>query len=113
MSDKIGKTTIVPDDYCPKCNKKLDAATCTDPKAFRGPSEGDISICAGCCTILRFGSDLKVREVTDDEMNALKQKHPDVYQHLERIRKITELMRLDRLFEESLCAKSQKKKPNS
>lgn len=38
---------------CPNCNKSTDAATgVTDEKAT--PSDGDLSICAYCCTGLIF-----------------------------------------------------------
>lgn len=52
---------------CPVCDKLLNGATPADGvQAF--PKPGDVSVCAGCLTALKFGTDLKLVKLSDEEL---------------------------------------------
>ena len=54
---------------CPACLKTLDGVT--DPFSGKTPQPGDISICAYCALRLVFNTDLTVRALSADEIEAL------------------------------------------
>jgi len=61
---------------CPKCHTTapIQAAIGSVGRMTTGPIEirrGDLSLCHACGTALVFGEDLKPREMTADEFNAL------------------------------------------
>lgn len=51
---------------CPVCRSRLDAATNLTGKT--APTDGDVSICFDCSSIVVFTADLKLRLPTDDEL---------------------------------------------
>jgi hypothetical protein len=55
-----------PDNFCPWCGKKLDAATGAGHDESVTP--GDISICAYCGEVMLFERDLKTRRPTELEL---------------------------------------------
>jgi hypothetical protein len=59
-------TTRHVETKCPTCSKKLDASN--GPGA---PEEGDLSVCAYCLTMLRYGPGLALRELRPEEFDAL------------------------------------------
>ena len=65
----IGSIHLVPENNCPVCGKKLSATMAIDGNSY--PSEGDITFCAICFTILQFGPGLTIRIMTDDEVSKL------------------------------------------
>jgi hypothetical protein len=56
--------------YCSSCGKKLDAASAADGSDVR-PNPGDASVCLDCGHIMAFGEDMKLRELTEDEMRGI------------------------------------------
>lgn len=65
-------TGIDPRGRCPRCRRRLDAATCATGDAR--PEAGDVSICIGCALYLIFvagGAGLTVRAATVDDVRAL------------------------------------------
>lgn len=55
---------------CPNCGNLLECASHLSDDSLK-PRPGDYSICIGCGTVLRFTSDMKVTEVTEDEFLSL------------------------------------------
>jgi hypothetical protein len=47
-------THRLPEDRCPSCDKLLDAATNVAREGL--PSDGDLSVCAGCLSVLTWKS---------------------------------------------------------
>lgn len=64
-------TTVTQDNECPGCNKTVNAATGTDGVSV--PSQGDLSICFNCGTLLVFNEDLTVRILELEELVLLDQ----------------------------------------
>lgn len=61
-------TTILPDVTCPTCKHTADAQSGVgDPNAV--PQPGDWTICARCISLARFTDDLKLRSVTQEEID--------------------------------------------
>lgn len=69
--DKPWIDTLIPEDYCPFCGHKLDAAS-TPGGAI--PNPDDISVCLSCASALRFDKSLRLRAMTQGEFADL---HPD------------------------------------
>jgi hypothetical protein len=63
-------TTVHPmgESRCPGCGKVHDATLCPDGSA---PAPGDLMICAGCGTYLKFGERLQSVALSDGEFAAL------------------------------------------
>jgi len=63
------KDTRLPPTPCPRCGKKLDAAT---SPVDATPQEGDFTICMCCQDVLRFyldaAGDLRIRKPTDADL---------------------------------------------
>lgn len=53
---------------CPDCLEKLDGAS---SRSGRDPSPGDFSCCAFCGCLLRYGADMSVRRMSEEELNEL------------------------------------------
>jgi hypothetical protein len=64
-------TTPVPEDHCPFCGHKLDAAS-TPNGAI--PNPGDVSICLSCASALVFDKNLRLQAMSQNEFADL---HPD------------------------------------
>lgn len=61
MNDRLNPQTL-----CPTCGNLLDGATCpTEEDA--SPSEGDLSICLYCGTMLEFQADLTLCKLSDEK----------------------------------------------
>lgn len=58
-----------PAQACPACGYRLDAHTARDGDA--APRPGDLSLCLRCGAVLEFGPTLRVRALTDAEVDAL------------------------------------------
>ena len=56
-------------DNCPSCGKILDAASPLEEGAK--PSPGDITLCFYCSSILVFGEDFALREMSSHEFENL------------------------------------------
>lgn len=52
---------------CPACGLKLNGAS--DPLNDNAPSPGDLTLCAGCKTMLSFGEAMDLRLATQAEIN--------------------------------------------
>jgi hypothetical protein len=59
--------TDLPKDYCLGCKCLLEVAT--DIVGDEAPESGDITICLYCGHIMAFDEQLKVRELTSQEMH--------------------------------------------
>jgi hypothetical protein len=55
--------------HCPRCRQILNGTV--DPQGRGAPRPGDLTVCAGCGTILRFGPKLALTGVTPDQVEAL------------------------------------------
>jgi hypothetical protein len=81
---------------CPTCGKWLDASegvTVTGTiqiEEEKLPKEGDVTICMGCATVLRFGKNLQVENLTGEDLNNIK-KDPHVRKLIETTRLAVEL----------------------
>lgn len=53
-------------DHCLNCKKELDAATGVNNKSK--PKKGDITICIACGHVMCFSLDLKLAELSDEEI---------------------------------------------
>lgn len=53
---------------CPKCDHPLNAASFCFGEDAKKPSEGDVTACAGCGTLLVFRKDLRLRPPTEGEL---------------------------------------------
>lgn len=66
------RDTRLPVSLCPRCGRKLDAATHVENAS---PDELDFSICLGCQEVLRFYRDdedeLKLRSLTEEDIQEL------------------------------------------
>lgn len=54
---------------CPACQTALTGATAVNLLA--APQPGDLSVCCHCTQLLIFNTDITVRQLTDEEFNAL------------------------------------------
>jgi hypothetical protein len=54
---------------CPRCRQILNGTV--DPQARGAPRPGDLTVCAGCGTILRFGPKLALTGVTPEQLEQL------------------------------------------
>jgi hypothetical protein len=67
---------------CPNCRKILDGFT--GEKNI--PTDGDISVCIGCATILQFkgkGMDIRLERIARSELMKFMKKYPDQWQKLQ------------------------------
>lgn len=83
------ETYRVPAGTCPGCERKADGAASIEGKG--APSEGDLTVCIGCGTILAYGPHMRLRRVTAEELAAL---HPQTAEDLKRVRRAVEIFRL-------------------
>jgi len=60
------KTYRVPDSICINCGKSLTAAS--PVTGGRAPQPGDIAICLDCRHLQVYADDMKIRNLTDDEV---------------------------------------------
>jgi hypothetical protein len=59
----LGPTSRVPGYECPCCKRMLDGAAA--PGADYVPSEGDITICLYCATILEYSQGMALQMLTE------------------------------------------------
>lgn len=55
---------------CPCCKRVLDGASCLEDEKLM-PNAGDITICIYCLTILEFDNNLKLLEMTNEQISEL------------------------------------------
>jgi hypothetical protein len=80
---------------CPVCHAGLSGVTATEKG--RLPNSGDFSICAYCCTVLRFGLGLTTLAVaTPDELRMLYDCQPETFAALEVLVAASREVRADR-----------------
>lgn len=58
-------STLVPEQKCPTCGTKLDAAASPDGAT---PNAGDFTICVECGEWMRFNDDLTLRSFTKKDV---------------------------------------------
>ena len=66
---KLGDSKQIIESACTACGKTLDSAACVGEDAM--PTEGDITLCIGCGHLMAFDQDLKLRELTAQEMKMI------------------------------------------
>lgn len=66
---------------CPACLKTLNGAT--DAFGDASPKPGDVTLCAYCCQICIFHTDMTLRTIRPDELAAL---NDDVMSKVQRAR---------------------------
>ena len=74
MNDKKiepGATTRTPLNKCLDCGCKISAASTPDGRAGPPPTEGDLTVCIKCGAVMMLDRDLKVRGMTDAEIEEL------------------------------------------
>jgi RNase P subunit RPR2 len=54
---------------CPGCRQTINATS--DPKGRGAPRSGDVTICVGCGTILRFDAQLRLSAMTPEQLEQL------------------------------------------
>ncbi len=62
----MSETYEVPGSACVNCGKDMDAASPVG--GGRGPQSGDVAICLYCRHLMVYGEDLKMRNLTDEEV---------------------------------------------
>ena len=77
--------TRLPINFCPECNKKLDAATGVDHDSR--PEPNDVTVCLYCATVLQFNDDLTLRSTTDAERFQLLVDNPALFKAVDAIQK--------------------------
>jgi hypothetical protein len=65
----IAKTTRHSTSSCLNCGYEIDASTITG--STHSPKPGNIGICIRCSHIMAYDEELKVRELTSEEMKAV------------------------------------------
>lgn len=68
--------TLEKSSDCPKCKKKLDAASAVDGHD-QVPVENDITICSGCSAVLVYQKDLSLSELSKEDIEGLPQELKD------------------------------------
>lgn len=64
---RAGRTVLTPEAHYLNCRTLVDAAT---PIDMRGkPKSGDITVCLYCGHVMAFADDLRMRELTSEEMH--------------------------------------------
>lgn len=72
-------------NQCRKCGYKHDAFTGVKNENSK-PSPGSFSLCAECGEISKFSSDLKLVPVTPEDLVALNDADPDMFDEIMRVR---------------------------
>lgn len=75
-------TTLMEATACPVCMYKLNAATALDGMA--APTEGDVTLCINCASILEFGDELQLLVATQKTLNDLPDETIEELQNLQR-----------------------------
>ncbi|HEX8564108.1 MAG TPA: hypothetical protein VF648_00470 [Pyrinomonadaceae bacterium] len=78
----IHNSIFIPPQNCSNCGELLDATTGIQEQM---PHEGDVSICAECGQLTAFDSELKLRAVTEPEIENLRINCPDIWQVVQQI----------------------------
>lgn len=81
-------TTEVPRSYCVKCGKMCDAAVLPFKEGV--PQPGDFTVCAYCCTLMRFDEQLKLQRVSHADVVTLSQ-NPEIMEQLFKIQRAIKL----------------------
>ena len=63
----VGPSVRVPMSECLGCGKRMDGATGVDHRSR--PQPGNITVCIGCGHIMAFADDMRMRNLTDEEMH--------------------------------------------
>lgn len=62
-------TTHLDQDECPACKKRLDAASPVDGESV--PSPNDLTVCVYCGAWNKYGEDMKLLPLTQEERDTL------------------------------------------
>jgi hypothetical protein len=53
---------------CPCCGYKIDACTHASGDETIAPSEGDVSVCFSCTEYLKYGKNLSLEKISEEEL---------------------------------------------
>lgn len=68
---KPWSTTDLPENRCPLCGYRVDAASAPGEAS---PNPGDSAVCMSCASVLVFDESLRLRKMSRDEFTGL---HPE------------------------------------
>lgn len=74
-------TKGLPLSHCPHCGREGDAAS--DMTTNEVPDPGSLSVCIGCGALSMFGDDMKLRELTREERQKVRD-DPEVLAEVRR-----------------------------
>jgi hypothetical protein len=80
MANRLYERT--PPSACLNCGKVMDAATGLEHK--ERPHEGAIAICINCSHIMSYDKDIKLRNLTDEEISDVAG-HKDILRYLKAL----------------------------
>lgn len=64
-------TTRLPASSCPVCGNECNAATWQAGPSRKSPEPGDITVCVECVSVLKFGPEMQLQGVSNDEVRAM------------------------------------------
>lgn len=64
------KNSLLEKGICPKCSKRLDAATSLEDDQAK-PQPGDCTVCFYCSSLLTYNSDYSLKELSEADMKKL------------------------------------------
>ena len=67
---------------CPECEYEMNAASSIEG-IKEEPEEGDFSICINCYALARYDSELKLRGITNETINYLKNEEPEFWANIQ------------------------------
>jgi hypothetical protein len=76
------ESTKMPDSHCTRCLKKLDAASSEEKER---PAAGDLSICLYCGHLMLFDQEMKLRDLTPEEMRDVRRS--DTWSYIQSMQK--------------------------
>jgi hypothetical protein len=66
---KLGTDHHIPKSACLSCGEPLEGATCVGHDS--APAVGDVTICIYCGHLMAFDTDLKLRELSDEQVREM------------------------------------------
>lgn len=73
----------IKESHCLGCGKAVDAVTSTIGAKGK-PNEGDLSVCIYCGKIAKYGAEMNLVPLPDEELLLIKAEHSEVYKVLMR-----------------------------
>lgn len=80
---------------CPNCGNINDGATVTQGEDVL-PKPGDICVCIYCAKFAVYDEQLELAKMSEETMELIKKKHPDLYKELLRVQTAATIYNLRR-----------------